>query len=322
MSYKTPILIVDGQPKSIFLEIFFKSIKKIKIKSPIILIASLKLVSLEMKKQKIKKKIKILDYSNINIKNLNNLHINLIDVSVKSKNVKNKKSSQSNDYIKKKFSVAFDLIKKHKINKFINGPINKKKFLNKKYLGITEYISNKFKSKKNAMLIYNKNLSVCPVTTHLPIKFVTNSINSKIIKEKIILINDFYKKQFKFKPKIALLGLNPHCESIDKYNEDEKILKPVVNYFKKKNFLVFGPFSADTIFLTQNRFKYDVIVGMYHDQVLTPIKTLFEYDAINITLGLPFIRISPDHGPNENMYGKNKSNPLSLMRALKFLDKN
>ena len=321
MSYK-PILIVDGQPKSIFLEIFFKSIKKIEIKSPIILIASLKLVSLEMKKQKIKKKIKILDYLNINIKNLNNLHINLIDVSVKSKNVKNKKSSQSNDYIKKKFSVAFDLIKKHKINKFINGPINKKKFLNKKYLGITEYISNKFKSKNNAMLIYNKNLSVCPVTTHLPIKFVTNSINSKIIKEKIFLINDFYKKQFKFKPKIALLGLNPHCESIDKYNEDEKILKPVVNFFKKKNFLVFGPFSADTIFLTQNRLKYDVIVGMYHDQVLTPIKTLFEYDAINITLGLPFIRISPDHGPNENMYGKNKSNPLSLMRALKFLDKN
>ena len=189
-------------------------------------------------------------------------------------------------------------------------------------MGITEYISNKFKSKKNAMLIYNKNLSVCPVTTHLPIKFVTNSINSKIIKEKIFLINDFYKKKFKFKPKIALLGLNPHCESIDKYNEDEKILKPVVNYFKKKNFLVFGPLSADTIFLTQNRFKYDVIVGMYHDQVLTPIKTLFEYDAINITLGLPFIRISPDHGPNENMYGKNKSNPLSLMRALKFLDKN
>ena len=322
MSYKTPILIVDGQPKSIFLEIFFKSIKKIEIKSPIILIASLKLVSLEMKKQKIKKKIKILDYSNINIKNLNNLHINLIDVNVKSKNVKNKKYSHSNDYIRKKFSVAFDLIKKHKINKFINGPINKNKFLNKKYLGITEYISNKFKSKKNAMLIYNKNLSVCPVTTHLPIKFVTNSINSKIIKEKIILINDFYKKQFKFKPKIALLGLNPHCESIDKYNEDEKILKPVVNFFNKKNFLVFGPFSADTIFLTQNRFKYDVIVGMYHDQVLTPIKTLFEYDAINITLGLPFIRISPDHGPNENMYGKNKSNPLSLMRALKFLDKN
>ena len=74
--------------------------------------------------------------------------------------------------------------------------------------------------------------------------------------------------------------------------------------------------------VSQNRKKYDVVLGMYHDQVLTPIKTLFEYDAINITLGLPFTRISPDHGPNEKMLGKNKSNPLSLIRAISFLDKN
>ena len=81
-----------------------------------------------------------------------------------------------------------------------------------------------------------------------------------------------------------------------------------------------GPFSADTIFLKKNRKKFDVIVGMYHDQVLTPIKTIFEYDAINITLGLPFIRISPDHGPNEKMVGKNLSSPISLMKSLNFLD--
>ena len=83
-----------------------------------------------------------------------------------------------------------------------------------------------------------------------------------------------------------------------------------------------GPYSADTMFLKKNRNKFDVIIGMYHDQVLTPIKTLYEYDAINITLGLPFIRISPDHGPNIKMIGKNKSSPLSLIRALNFLDKN
>ena len=81
-------------------------------------------------------------------------------------------------------------------------------------------------------------------------------------------------------------------------------------------------FPADTIFLKANRKKFDVILGMYHDQVLTPIKTLYEYDAINITLGLPFIRISPDHGPNETMQGKNLSNPLSLLKAIKFLDRN
>ena len=71
----------------------------------------------------------------------------------------------------------------------------------------------------------------------------------------------------------------------------------------------------------KNRKNFDVIVGMYHDQVLTPIKTLYEYDAINLTLGLPFIRISPDHGPNYKMLGQNKSNPLSLFRAIEFLEK-
>ena len=90
----------------------------------------------------------------------------------------------------------------------------------------------------------------------------------------------------------------------------------------KRGFNIFGPYSADTFFIKNNRGKFNVVLGMYHDQVLTPIKTLFEYDAINITLGLPFIRISPDHGPNEEMIGKNLSNPLSLIQAIKFLDKN
>ena len=217
--------------------------------------------------------------------------------------------------------VSFNLIKKYKIKNFINAQINKKKFLNKKYLGMTEFISENFNVKRNAMLIFNKNLSVCPITTHLPLKLVPNFINRKTLYEKIDLIDNFYLTKFNKKPKIAILGLNPHCESVLKYNEDEKIIKPAIKILKK-NYLVKGPFSADTIFLTQNRSKYDVIIGMYHDQVLTPLKTLFEYDAINITLGLPFIRISPDHGPNEQMFGKNKSNPLSLMRAISFLDKN
>ena len=83
-----------------------------------------------------------------------------------------------------------------------------------------------------------------------------------------------------------------------------------------------GPYSADTLFQKKNRKKFDVIIGMYHDQVLTPFKTIYEFDAINITLGLPFYRVSPDHGPNEKMVDMNLSNPLSLIRALEFLDKN
>ena len=170
------------------------------------------------------------------------------------------------------------------------------------------------------MLIYNKNLSVCPITTHLPISLVSKQINLKLIKEKILIINNFYKNVLKFKPKIAVTGLNPHCESILRFNEDEKIILPMIKSLKKKVDIK-GPYPSDTIFLKNNRNKFDVIVGMYHDQVLAPIKTLFEYDAINITLGLPFIRITPDHGPNKSMVGKNRSNPTSLIKALNFLDK-
>ena len=142
-----------------------------------------------------------------------------------------------------------------------------------------------------------------------------------MIEEKIKLLNIFFKKYNKNKPTMAITGLNPHCESVDGFNEDEKIITPTIKSLVKQNYKVFGPYAADTIFLKKNRNKYDIVVGMYHDQVLTPMKTLFEYDAINITLGLPFLRVSPDHGPNEKMIGKNKSNPLSLIKALTFLDK-
>ncbi len=322
MNFRNPIIVVPGEPNSIFYEIFFKSLKKLKIKSPIILITSKDLVLDQIKKFNYKKKIKFIDVDSIKYKKLNNSCLNIIDINHKNFNFKKKNSSQSNKYIFNCFETAFYIIKKYNFKKFINGPINKKKFLKKDYLGITEYISSKFKLKKNAMLIYNKKLSVCPLTTHLPIKYISKKINKISIIEKIKLIDNFYKFRIKKKPKIAILGLNPHCESIDKFNEDEKIIKPVVNILKKKKFKVSGPYAADTIFLKQNRDKFDVILGMYHDQVLTPIKTLYEYDAINITLGLPFLRISPDHGPNKNMIGKNISNPLSLIKAISFLDKN
>jgi 4-hydroxythreonine-4-phosphate dehydrogenase len=275
-----------------------------------------------MKKLKFRMNIKILNQSSLDKVRLNNKVINIIDINYNENLEFQKISSKSNMYIKNCFETSFKILESGITNKFINGPISKASFLNNKFLGITEYLAKKTKAKQNAMLIYNKELSVCPITTHLPLKLVVKNITKKKIVEKIILINSFYKKNLGFKPKIALLGLNPHCESIDKFNEDKKILKPTVQYLVNKKINIKGPYSADTAFLEKNRKNFDVIVGMYHDQVLTPIKTLYEYDAINITLGLPFIRISPDHGPNQKMLGQNKSNHLSLVRAIEFLEKN
>jgi 4-hydroxythreonine-4-phosphate dehydrogenase len=320
MNY-SPILIVSGEPNSVFLELFFKVLKKDKIKSPIILISSKKLLTLQMQNLEFKKKIKLLQVSKLKSYKLDNKTINLIDVKYNPGKAFERISKKSNIFIKNSFDLAFQIIKKNNIHKFINGPISKKQFLKNKFLGITEYISEKFQANNTCMLIYNETLSVCPITTHLPLKLVSKKINKKIISKNISLVNNFYEKKFNIKPRIAILGLNPHCESVHKYNEDEKIIKPIIQYLKNR-YNVSGPYPADTIFLKDNRKKFDVIIGMYHDQVLAPLKTLFEYDAINITLGLPFIRVSPDHGPNETMLGKNLSNPLSLSRAIKFLDKN
>ena len=321
MNFNKYILVVAGEPNSVFLEIFFKTIKKLKIKNPLILIASAKLIKLQMKKLNINIKINEINYENLFNKQLKPNNLNVLNVNYDTKVAFENNSSKSNKYVENCFKEAFKILKTRKINKLINGPIVKKTFLKKKYLGVTEYVSKKFNIEDSAMLIYNKNLSVCPLTTHMPLKYVAKNINKKNIFKKIKLIDNFYKTIFHKKPRIAILGLNPHCESIDKFNEDEKILIPTVKFLVKKKFKVYGPFSADTIFLKNNRKKYDVILGMYHDQVLTPIKTLYEYDAINITLGLPFIKISPDHGPNKKMLGKNKSNPLSLMNAISFLEK-
>jgi len=312
------IIIVPGQFNSIFFEIFFKALKKIKILSPLLLICNKKDFVKNANKNKYTGKIQ-------SIKNLGEIEkkmINIIDIKIKVSKKKHIQRTYNNKYLEDCFNTAFKIIKKKLSYKLLNGPINKNIFLKNKYLGITEYISKYFRTNNVGMLIYNKKLSVCPLTTHLPIKFVTKRITKKLIEDRLKIINNFYLDKFKFKPKIGVTGLNPHCESISSFNEDKKVIAPAIKSSRKKGISVLGPYPADTIFLKQNRNKFDVILGMYHDQVLTPLKTLFEYDAINVTMGLPFLRVSPDHGPNEKMVNKNLSNPTSLFKALEFLDQN
>ena len=321
MHYK-PILIVAGEPNSIFLEIFFKSIEKKYYKSPLIIIVCKKLLTKQMKYFGFNFKIKQIDLDSVNFKKLNNKTINIINVDYDFKNIFDKISKKSNNYIKKSFEIALEILKKNKFSKLINGPISKKHFLEGKSLGITEYLAAKSKKKNEvAMLIFNKQLSVSPITTHLALKDVHKHITQRKIHIHIKLITEFYKNNFKKKPKIAITGLNPHCESNFKNCEENAIILPAIKKLRTQNFKIEGPFPADTIFMQKHLKKFDVIVGMYHDQVLAPMKALFGFDAINITLGLPFVRISPDHGPNSSMLGKNLSDPKSLIETLKFLDK-
>ena len=314
------ILIALGEPNSTFSEVLFKyfcSIKFKKTNKKIVLVGCKDLLQLQMKK--LKYKLTLNEISNIKYSKSN--EINIINVDYKFKKIFNKITSQSNEYIKNCFDLSFKIIKKNKSIGFINGPVSKKHFLKKKYPGITEYLARKTNSKNQVMLIYNEKLSVSPITTHIPIKNVNKNIKKKKIIINIMQINNFFINKLKKKPKIAVLGLNPHCETTDAISEEKSELMPAINYLKNKKLNINGPFSADTFFLNKNIKKYDVAVGMYHDQVLTPIKTLFNFNAINLTIGLPFIRVSPDHGPNYEMLGKNKSDASSIFYAIKFFNK-
>jgi len=320
MNYK-PILIVAGEPNSIFLEIFFKSIRANQYKSPLIIIVSKKLLEQQMQKLGFFFEINTISKNFKRFNLLNNKKINLIDIEYEFDNCFEKISNKSNNYIKSSFEVALKIIKQNKLSKFINGPISKKSFLNGKTLGITEYLAKKTgKTNKVIMLIFNDKLSVSPLTTHLALKDVHKKVSKQKIYQHTTLITEFYKKKFNKKPSIAITGLNPHCESNFHDCEEETIIMPAIKKLKLNKFNVNGPFPADTIFIKKHLKNYDVVIGMYHDQVLSPMKALFNFDAINITLGLPFIRISPDHGPNTSMLGKNLSDPKSLINALKFLD--
>ena len=325
MKNNNPLLIVLGEPNSIFSEILFKAYKKKivhKFNRPIIIVGSESLLKSQMKflKYSIKiNKINSLDFEKLSI---NKKHINIFDVEYKFKKAFDKISNNSNKYINDCFMIAIKLLKKKSAFALINGPISKTHFLEKKYLGVTEYLKSKTKNKKKpTMLIYNPFFSVCPITTHLPINRVTKNLSKHKIVNDVININNFYKNKLNIKPKIAVLGLNPHCESIEKLSEEKKIIIPSIKSLMNKKIYIKGPFSADTFFSKKNLSHFDVAVGMYHDQVLTPMKTIFNFNAINLTLGLPFLRVSPDHGTNNQMAGKNQSNAQSLISSINFFKK-
>ena len=313
------VLIVLGEPFSVFSEIIGKYFsKKIKLKKKIVLIGNKKLLKEQLIKLKYNFKLNEINNLNDAKKNI----INIFDINFDYDNIFSKITTKSKSYIEDSFNKALNILNKNKKKCIlINGPVSKEAFLQKKYLGITEYLSSKTFSKNVVMLIFNDKLSVSPITTHIPIKNVAAQINKKRLTKNILIINDFYKNTLNRKISFAILGLNPHCETTDKISEENIIIKPAIKFLKERNINISGPFAADTFFLKKNISKYDVVIGMYHDQVLTPIKTIFEFNAINITIGLPFIRISPDHGPNSEMLGKNKSDPSSFICAMKFIEK-
>ena len=317
-----PIAVIAGEPNSISSEIIFKSwkLRKKYNHKPILIIGSIKLLNLQKKKLNYNIRINEIK-NNFRSRDLNKKVLSVYNVEYNQKKPFQDISDKSNKYIFNCFNIATKLYKSKKIIGIINCPVSKEFLFKKKHQGITEFLSKKDGIKGNeVMLIYNKKLSVSPLTTHIPLKDVSSKINKLAIINKVKTIYNFYKKIFKKKPYIGILGLNPHNFSPSKKSEEEKIIIPAIRTIKKTKIKVMGPIPPDTSFVTLEKNKFDVMLGMYHDQVLTPFKTIFKYDAINITLGLPYIRITPDHGVGRDIVGKKIANPNSLIQAIKFFN--
>ena len=319
---KKPIAIIAGEPNSISSEIIFKSwkLRKKHTYKPLIVIGSFHLLNLQRKKLKYRIKLrKVRDSFLISKHNRHELMV--YDVKYMQRLPFQKISIRSNKYIFNCFDIVINLLKNKRILGFINCPIAKEFLFKNKHQGITEFLSKKMgKHEKETMLIYNKKLSVSPLTTHVRLKDVSSKIKKSKILNNVNLIYNFFKRNFNKKPNIGILGLNPHNYSSMRKIDESKIILSAIRTIKKSKIKVMGPISPDTSFMLFKKYKLDVIIGMYHDQVLTPFKTLFKYDAINITLGLPCIRVSPDHGVAENIMGKKIANPKSLIECIKFFN--
>ncbi|MCX8094068.1 MAG: 4-hydroxythreonine-4-phosphate dehydrogenase PdxA [Candidatus Goldbacteria bacterium] len=217
---------------------------------------------------------------------------------------------------------AIDLANSKKIDGIVTAPINKHALhmAGLKYPGHTEILAKFSKTKKYAMMLMGDRLKIILVTMHVSLKDVSEKLNIQKIFDKIDITHKSLIKDFKIKnPRIAVLGLNPHAGEAGAFGREEiEIITPAIKKAKLKNINVTGPYPPDTIFhKVVNEKSHDAVICMYHDQGLIPLKLLSFDTGVNVTLGLPFVRTSPDHGTAYDIAGTGKASCNSILSALK-----
>ena len=215
--------------------------------------------------------------------------------------------------------MAYKLIKQNFADGMVTAPISKEaiNLANFHYDGHTSYLSSISKNRNTCMMLINDIMRVGLVTTHLPISEVNTNITQSIILKKLMILNECLKKDFNIKqPSIAILSLNPHSgDGGILGNEEKKIIIPAIKKAKSKQINIYGPFPSDSFFARYKPNSYDVILSMYHDQGLIPLKMTDNNRGVNFTAGLKFIRTSPDHGTAFDIAGKGKADPSSSVAA-------
>jgi 4-hydroxythreonine-4-phosphate dehydrogenase len=227
---------------------------------------------------------------------------------------------QGGKYALKSLDCAIADLKSGKIDVLVTAPLNKQNIQSEtfNFPGHTEYLAQQIGVKENLMILCSENLKVALVTGHIPLNKVHSTISSDLIIRKARLLNKSLKEDFGIrKPKIAVLGLNPHAGDNGLLgNEEKEIIVPAIEKLRNEDIFVLGPYAADGFFGAGTFVKFDATLAMYHDQGLAPFKALSFGSGVNYTAGMPFIRTSPDHGTGFDIAGKNMANPDSFRSAI------
>lgn len=211
-------------------------------------------------------------------------------------------------------------MKKGYIDVLVTAPFNKRAVSDEtfKFPGHTEYLVNEFGARDGLMFLCSDKMRVGVATNHLAISKVPAAITEERILSKLRLMNESLKRDFNVvKPKLAVLGLNPHSGDRGLLGDEEiKVIIPAIEQANKENILAFGPFPPDGFFSINMQYRFDAVLAMYHDQGLIPFKSLAFDSGVNYTAGLPIVRTSPDHGTAFDLAGENKANPQSMLSAI------
>jgi len=215
---------------------------------------------------------------------------------------------------------AIEDLSSNRIDVLVTAPINKKSIQSEKFnfSGHTEYLASKFNNDEHLMMMVGNRFRIGMMTGHIPLQQVRDQLTIDLILSKIRIMHSSLKNDFNIrKPRIAVLGLNPHAGDDGLIGKEEKeIVIPAISEAKKENILVFGPFPADGFFGSTNYLKFDGILAMYHDQGMIPFKALAFEDGINFTAGLPIVRTSPAHGTAFDIAGENIASESSFREAI------
>jgi 4-hydroxythreonine-4-phosphate dehydrogenase len=247
--------------------------------------------------------------------------INVVSLSSEEIKVEIGKSTEiAGKFAYQALELAVSDLKNELIDVLVTAPVNKHNIQSEEFHfpGHTEYLTERFNSATSLMLMVHQNLRIGTITGHIPVQQVSSAISEELIVSKISILDNSLKNDFGIqRPKIAILGLNPHAGDNGVIGDEEtRIIQPAIASAKKQGFLVYGPFPADGFFGSDDFSKYDAILSMYHDQGLIPFKTLAFKGGVNFTAGLPVVRTSPAHGTAYDIAGKEMASPDSFRQAL------